>query len=147
MLRIKTIIATVTVLAFALPACSLASEKCDLMTTDNIAEQEPDTFRVFSNMDGRELNPLKVSSTQHALASLLQIIENANEKWRIDVAGVPVGAFRVVFYKGDERINSISFGDEFIVAQGCGYFAAASIPKSDQDTLLTVTGVTLEELQ
>ncbi len=147
MLRIAQFTVTMILLAFALSACSLVSEQCDVMTTDNLAEQNPDGFRVFKNTDGRELNSLKESSDRSEIAALLQVIKNADGKWRIDAAGVPVGQFRVVFYKTGERINSISFGKEIIIAQGCGYFAAASIPTSDQAKLLKVTGIMPEDLQ
>jgi len=124
---------------------SACSKRCDYMTTDGLAAGRPDEFRVFDNTDGREQRPLKQSMDTTEIEALIAIVENAHGKWRIDTFGVPVGQYRVVFYVEGNQLVSFSFGNRFIVAQGCNYFAAANIPANDDKTLTEITGVDPEK--
>ena len=61
--------------------------------------------------------------------------------WRASPFGVPVGRYRVVFWSEDTRLGSVSFGQEFLVGQGCGYFFASGTSAEEISKFASLLGV------
>lgn len=75
------------------------------------------------------------------IADVFKYLAAKTQDWRASPFGVPVGAYRVVFFGGSERLGSVSFGEDFFVGQGCGYFFASSVTEQDVLDFVSLFGV------
>ncbi|MEL6474055.1 MAG: hypothetical protein AAFQ21_08210 [Pseudomonadota bacterium] len=132
-------------LAFAivLSGCgSLYGESCEQMHFASINVEDVTSVRLHRT-NGRESaeNQLAELSGREEIQATFKFLTTRRSKWRASPFGVPVGRYRIVFWKNEERRGSVSFGEEFLVGQGCGYFFAANVSSKEITQLASLLGV------
>lgn len=142
---LKNLVAVLITGCFLSSCDMLQDGECDAMGFEWLAEQQISAIKIHdSRHDSLEEEPLAVIEDAGQIADITDFIIDKNEHWYAPWAGVPVGQLRVVFWSEDDRIHSFSVGEEFVVAQGCGYFFIHEISKAEQADLLSILGIDFE---
>ena len=92
-------------------------------------------IRVFDNEDSLERSATSVITDTAQIREIIQFILDRPDRWHAPLAGVPIGSIRIVFWKGEERWDSVKLAPTFLEAQGCGYFFIRTISEGEANEL------------
>jgi hypothetical protein len=129
--------------ALLLSGCSsLLGKTCDNMHFTTIDVENVSSIRLYKNSSRETIeNEISRQTDADKIQKIFEFFESRKNKWRANPLGVPVGGYRVVFWSNDERLGAVSFGEEFFVGQGCGYFFASSASVDEVREFVRMLGV------
>ncbi len=120
---------------------SLSGETCEQMHFATIdAENVTDVRLHKTNSSETVENEITRLTDNGSILNVLVFLKSRT-KWRASPFGVPVGRYRVVFWGDDERLGSVSIGEEFLVGQGCGYFFSSDASSDEIKEFARMLGV------
>lgn len=121
---------------------SFSGESCEQMHFASFNADDVTSIRLHRTNGSESIqNQIAELSGGDEIQAAFEFLTSRRNKWRASPFGVPVGRYRIVFWKEDERLASVSFGKEFLVGQGCGYFFSASVSSKDIIELAKLLGV------
>lgn len=114
---------------------------CENMNFSDLRAQNVTKVNVHSSNDQSEKSPIREMRDNAQTTQLVEYIVQREENWRVPALGVPVGKIRFVFWSNDQRLRRVTLGNNFLEAQGCGYFFIRSISPVEQTELLQLVGL------
>lgn len=123
-------------------ACSTDGGNCEQLHFEALDSAGIESIRLFHTTGPEDSSTLIASiSTESQIALIHSFLKSRRNDWTVPIFGVPVGPNRIVFYDGEERLSSVSFGNTFFEGQGCGYFFSKDVPRNEINSLIEMFGV------
>jgi hypothetical protein len=121
------------IIGVALTSCGGGS--CDDMHFERLREANRAVITVESHTVGAEIR------SPDALRRLVDFAEEHSSGWGYPWYDSPVARLRVDFFAGSRFLGDIGVGDNFLSAQGCGYFQSRQLSRADRKRLISLIGV------
>ena len=134
---------SVLIMAFSLLGCNFVrGERCDQMHFSSIQIDTVNSVRLHKTYSAETSeNEISRVSGASEIVGVFKYLKTTAQDWRASPFGVPVAGYRVVFFGEEQRLGSVSFGKDFFVGQGCGYFFASSVTEQDILDFAALLGV------
>ena len=98
---------------------------------------ESDRIVVSDNLN----RPMRTIEDQSVIAEITKFAISHNAEWETPWGGTPVAPVRANFYVGEKFIGDLGVGDNFLTAQGCGFFQSRDVSLKDRSILLSLLDV------